>query len=135
MSAMTQTMGSVRPLLLAFAALVGAGACASQQESRPSGSRVAGFSRVAFGKVSYAPAGPTARGRIELGPPQDVALPFELKTIPGGRALLAVASTAGQSVAWARKIDGATGEMGPILRLVDERVAGAFEAGDALSLA
>jgi hypothetical protein len=74
------------------------------------------------------------RGRQPLGAVEDVPLQFELKTAAGG-GLVAVSSAAGDRVTWARRIDGATGEMGPLLRFVDERFVGLFDTKDAVSVA
>ena len=47
--------------------------------------------------------------------------------MPGGKSVLAVSQVAGQRVSYARKIDGASGDFGPLLRFVDERVVAAFD--------
>ncbi len=53
-----------------------------------------------------------------------------LHAAPGGRALFAVSQIAGERTAWVRRIDGASGSHGPLLRFVDERIVAAFDAPD-----
>ena len=73
---------------------------------------------------------PQTRGRRALGEPEQRSRPFELQSIAGGHALFAVSHVGGERVAWGRRIEGATGAFGPVLRFVDERIIGAFDGAD-----
>jgi len=63
--------------------------------------------------------------RIALGTPAPSSLPVTVEPVTGERALLLVASAAGERETWVRWIDE-SGKMSPALRLWDERVSSAF---------
>ena len=69
-------------------------------------------------------------GRLPLAAAPEVALPIEILAIPGGEAVLFVSQFAGERPAWARRLDGETGALGPALALPDQHVIGAFDHPD-----
>ena len=116
-----------------------AGSCApSAAPVTPRGASTAAAAP-ASGDASLASDGgdpSSSRGRTRIGTANEEPMPITLTAIPGGRGVLAVSHSAGERVAWARRIDGATGALGPLLHVVDERVIGAFDGKDgAMSMA
>jgi hypothetical protein len=80
-------------------------------------------------------AGARRDARRPLGEPTATALDVEIVPVPGARSLLFVSQRADERAAFVRRLDGATGQTGPVLSLLDERVLGAFDgAGDRFTL-
>lgn len=69
-------------------------------------------------------------GRLPIDAAIETALPIEILAIPGGDAVLFVSQFAGERPAWARRLDGKTGALGPLLALPDQHVIGAFDHED-----
>ena len=67
---------------------------------------------------------------MPLGAAPEVALPIEILAIPGGEAVLFVSQFAGERPAWARRLDGKTGALGPVIALPGEHILGAFDQPD-----
>jgi len=82
--------------------------------------------------VARAPLDAAARGfgRVPIDAAPEAALPIEILAIPGGEAVLFVSQFAGERPAWARRLDGKTGALGPPLALPDQHVLGAFDHQD-----
>ncbi|WP_437288064.1 hypothetical protein [Sorangium sp. So ce406] len=67
-------------------------------------------------------------GRTPLGAPQVEPLPFDIEPSLDGRSVMFVAGTSSDRIGWVRRLDAATGELGPPLQLVDEHLAGALSS-------
>ncbi|XYH98100.1 hypothetical protein ACMHYB_61900 [Sorangium sp. So ce1128] len=67
-------------------------------------------------------------GRRPLGAPQVEPLPFVIEPSLDGRSVLFVSKLSSDRVGWVRRLDAATGELGPPLQLVDEDLAGALSS-------
>lgn len=68
--------------------------------------------------------------RVPLDDAPESALPIEILPIPGGESVLFVSQFAGERPAWARRLDGATGALGPAIALADQHILGAFDHPD-----
>ncbi|UQA60823.1 SUMF1/EgtB/PvdO family nonheme iron enzyme [Polyangium aurulentum] len=122
------------PAVLGYSLLIAAGCSGSPPHP------VGGGSRGSDPAAPSAPIAATAKAaggvrsgdgatRVPLGEPEEAGLPLALEPIAGGQAVLAISQTAGERVGWARTMD-ALGRMGPVLRLIDEHVVGAFAVPD-----
>ncbi|MFS8066360.1 MAG: hypothetical protein ACMG6S_08300, partial [Byssovorax sp.] len=69
-------------------------------------------------------------GRVPLDDAPEVALPIEILPIPGGEAVLFVSQFAGERPAWARRLEGKTGALGPAIALPGQHILGAFDQPD-----
>ncbi|MGK3997941.1 hypothetical protein [Sorangium sp. So ce1024] len=72
--------------------------------------------------------GPAQPGRTPLGAPQAEPLPFDIEPSLDRRSVVFVSDTSSERVGWVRRLDAATGELGPLLQLVDEDLAGALSS-------
>ncbi|WP_437780339.1 hypothetical protein [Sorangium sp. So ce1097] len=78
--------------------------------------------------AAAAPGGPAQPGRTPLGAPQVEPLPFDIEPSLDGRSVVFVSDTSSDRIGWVRRLDAATGELGPPLQLVDEDLAGALSS-------
>ena len=69
-------------------------------------------------------------GRVPLDDAPEVALPIEILPISGGEAVLFVSQFAGERPAWARRLEGKTGALGPAIALPGQHILGAFDLPD-----
>ncbi|XXX77049.1 hypothetical protein WMF30_56310 [Sorangium sp. So ce134] len=67
-------------------------------------------------------------GRTPLGAPQVEPLAFALEPSLDGRSVLFLSKTASDRIGWVRRLDAATGELGPPLLLADEDLVGALSS-------
>ncbi|WP_438026294.1 hypothetical protein [Sorangium sp. So ce233] len=74
------------------------------------------------------PGGAAPPGRTPLGAPQVEPLPFVIEPSLDGRSVLFLSDLSSDRVGWVRRLDAATGELGPPLQLVDEDLAGALSS-------
>lgn len=82
-------------------------------------------------RSSGAPAiAPGRLGRTPIGELRAEALELAVLPVAGARSALLVSQFAGDRAAWARRIDGATGALGPLLRFAGEHVLGALDWAD-----
>ncbi len=69
-------------------------------------------------------------GRVALDDAPESALPIEIRPLPGGEAILFVSQFADERPAWARRLDGKTGALGPAIALAGQHILGAFDRPD-----
>ena len=69
-------------------------------------------------------------GRYPLGEPIQVALPFSVEAVQGGRSLLFVSQFAGERLGFYRRLDATTLALGDPQRIVDRHVVGAVDWSD-----
>ncbi|MEP7121767.1 MAG: hypothetical protein ABJE95_12685 [Byssovorax sp.] len=116
-----------RPLLVALIGL--AASCAGRPDAG-SGEAVLHHDP---GPLAAPPSSASARasaprtGRFAIDDAPLSALPIEILPIPGGEAVLFVSQFADERPAWARRLDGATGALGPVIALADQHILGAFD--------
>ncbi|WP_437647171.1 hypothetical protein [Sorangium sp. So ce362] len=67
-------------------------------------------------------------GRTPLGAPEVEPLPFLIEPSLDGRSVLLLSKASSDRSGWVRRLDAATGELGPPLPLVDEDLAGALSS-------
>ncbi|MFO0759905.1 MAG: hypothetical protein U0359_25695 [Byssovorax sp.] len=79
------------------------------------------------GPPASAPARAEPRVRAPLVDAPDTPLDITLQPIPGGRSLLVLSQQADAEVAFARRLDGSTGALGPRIELSGEQIYGAFD--------
>jgi hypothetical protein len=123
-----------RPAMLGYSLLMAAGCSGSPPQpagGAPRGNNLPGPSAAiaATAKGAGDPRSGDGTIRVPLGEPEEAGLPLAVESIADGQVVLVVSQVAGDRVGWARTID-ATGQMGPVLRLVDEHVVGAFAVPD-----
>ncbi|WP_437813316.1 hypothetical protein [Sorangium sp. So ce1078] len=67
-------------------------------------------------------------GRTPLGAPEVEPLPFIIEPSLDGRSVLFLSKASSDRSGWVRRLDAATGELGPPLPLVDEDLAGVLSS-------
>ncbi|WP_437655226.1 hypothetical protein [Sorangium sp. So ce1182] len=134
-----------RPSLSVISALLvplacGAGACSGRPMTSPPapagtaarapgrGLDAAQATSLTLDAAASTPGDAAQAGRTPLGAPQVEPLPFFIEPSLDGRAVLFVSKLSSDRVGWVRRLDAATGELGPPLQLVDEDLAGALSS-------
>ena len=112
-------------------ALIGLAASCAGRPDTGSGNAAAppGPRPVASSQASIPVSGPRS-GRVALDAAPESALPIEILSIPGGESILFISQFADERPAWARRLDGKTGALGPVLALADQHILGAFDRPD-----
>ena len=101
-------------------------ACSGQPRPPPDPGQVLAAQGDAGAPVA-APASPFASGRSALAEPADVALDFTVSPMPGGRSVLLASQWSNERLAWARVLDGRTGQSTAPVRFTGEHVLTAFD--------
>jgi hypothetical protein len=122
----------VRPLPAApLLALIGlAASCAGRPDVGPGNPFAATGPSAAASASAPLTSSPPRTGRVALDDAPETALPIEILSIPGSRSILFVSQLADERPAWARRLDGTTGALGPAIALPDQHILGAFDLPD-----
>jgi hypothetical protein len=122
---------STAPLL----ALIGlAASCAGRPDAGSGEAALHPGPRAAASSTAVTTVNAPRSGRVAIAIATDdapaSALPIEILAIPGGESILFVSQFADERPAWARRLDGATGALGPAISLPDQHILGAFDLPD-----
>ncbi|WP_437589998.1 hypothetical protein [Sorangium sp. So ce1000] len=83
-----------------------------------------------IGAAATAPASVAPPGRTPLGTPAVQPLPFTIEPSLDRRSVLLLSKLSSDRAGWVRRLDAATGELGPPHLLLDEDLAGAYSSPD-----
>jgi hypothetical protein len=112
-------------------ALIGlAASCAGRPDAGSGDAVLHPAPRASSAPAAAIDAGAPRSFRLPLDDAPEAALPIEILPIPGGEAILFVSQFAGERPAWARRLDGKTGALGPSIVLANQHILGAFDQPD-----
>jgi hypothetical protein len=88
-----------------------------------------GQARPALRPSAPPPSAPGPR-RVPLGEARSIPLALSIEPVQGAQSVLLVSQFAGERTAWVRRLDGRTGDTGPLIELTDEHVHSSFDGSD-----